>query len=60
MAIKLKDLLKENEERGLSLEVKKHFLEIVSTYNKYQEQIERKSDIIEKGINLVNTLMLSP
>jgi len=47
MAIKLKDLLKENEERGLSLEVKKHFLEIVSTYNKYQEQIDRKSDIIE-------------
>jgi len=47
MAIKLKDLLKENEERGLSLEVKKHFLEIVSTCNKYQEQIDRKSDIIE-------------
>lgn len=47
MAIKLTQLLKENEERGLSNEVKKHFLEIVSTYNKYQEQIDRKSDIIE-------------
>jgi len=27
--------------------VKKHFLEIVSTYNKYQESMDRKSDIIE-------------
>ena len=45
--MKLTQLLKENEDRGLTSEVKKHFLEIVSTYNKYQESMERKSDIIE-------------
>ena len=45
--MKLTQLLKENEERPLSLEVKKHFLEIVSTYNKYQESLDRKSDIAE-------------
>ena len=45
--MKLKDILKESEDRGLSNEVKKHFLEIVSTYNKYQESMDRKSDIIE-------------
>ena len=45
--MKLTQLLKENEERPLSLEVKKHFLEIVSTYNKYQESMDRKSDIIK-------------
>ena len=39
--------MKENEERPLSLEVKKHFLEIVSTYNKYQESMDRKSDIVK-------------
>jgi hypothetical protein len=44
--IKLKKLLKENEEpQKLSPEVKKHFLEIVSTYNKYQEMMDRKSDL---------------
>ncbi len=46
--IKLKKLLKENEEpQKFSPEVKKHFLEIVSTYNKYQEMMDRKSDITE-------------
>ena len=45
--MKLTQLLKENEERPLSTEVKKHFLEIVSTYNKYQESMYRKSDIIK-------------
>ena len=45
--MKLRDILKESEDRGLSNEVKKHFLEIVSTYNKYQESMDRKSDIIE-------------
>ena len=45
--MKLTQLLKENEERPLSSEVKKHFLEIVSTYNKYQESMDRKSDIAE-------------
>jgi len=35
-----------NEEpKKFSNEIKKHFLEIVSTYNKYQEQMDRKSDI---------------
>ena len=43
--MKLTQLIKENEERPLSNEVKKHFLEIVSTYNKYQESMDRKSDI---------------
>ena len=46
--MKLKDLLKENQEqRPLSNEVKKHFLEIVSTYNKYQEMMDRKSDLTQ-------------
>lgn len=38
---------KEEHNRPLSNEVKRHFLEIVSTYTKYQEMIERKSDIAE-------------
>ena len=45
--MKLTQLMKENEERPLSTEVKRHFLEIVSTYNKYQESMDRKSDIIQ-------------
>jgi energy-converting hydrogenase A subunit M len=46
--MKLIQLLKENEEpQKLSPEVKKHFLEIVSTYNKYQEMMDRKSDLTE-------------
>jgi hypothetical protein len=46
--IKLKKLFKENQElQKLSPEVKKHFLEIVSTYNKYQEMMDRKSDLAE-------------
>ena len=46
--MKLKDILFESEEnRGLTPEVKKHFLEIISTYNTYQEQMGRKSDIIK-------------
>jgi len=45
--MKLTQLLKENEERPLSNEVKRHFLEIVSTYNKYQESMDRKSDITQ-------------
>jgi hypothetical protein len=46
--IKLSKILKEGEERQstqMSAELKKHFLEIVSTYNKYQEQMDRKSDL---------------
>ena len=46
--IKLTQLINESEEkRPLSNEVKKHFLEIVSTYNKYQESMDRKSDIAQ-------------
>ena len=45
--MKLTQLLKENEERPLSNEVKRHFLEIVSTYNKYQESMDRKSDLAQ-------------
>jgi hypothetical protein len=44
--MKLIQLMNEGEEkRPLSNEVKKHFLEIVSTYNKYQEMMDRKSDL---------------
>lgn len=46
--MKLKNLMNENQEqRPLSNEVKKHFLEIVSTYNKYQEMMDRKSDLAQ-------------
>ena len=45
--------MKENEERPLSNEVKRHFLEIVSTYNKYQESMDRKSDITQVQKHLV-------
>ena len=46
--MKLIQLIKENEEpRPLSPQVKKHFLEIISTYNKYQEMMDRKSDLTE-------------
>jgi len=45
--MKLTQIMNENQEekRPLSNEVKKHFLEIVSTYNKYQEMMDRKSDL---------------
>lgn len=46
--MKLMELLNEGEEkRKLSTEVKRHFLEIVSTYNKYQEMMDRKADVAE-------------
>ena len=46
--ISLSNIIKEGEEpKKFSNEVKKHFLEIVSTYNKYQEMMDRKSDIAE-------------
>jgi len=35
------------DKKPLSTEVKRHFLEIISTYNTYQEQMARQSDIIE-------------
>ena len=40
--------LKESlEANGLSTEVKRHFLEIISTYKAFQEQMQRNSDIVE-------------
>lgn len=46
--IRLSKIVSEGEEpKKFSNEVKKHFLEIVSTYNKYQEMMDRKSDIAE-------------
>jgi hypothetical protein len=44
--IKLKDILKESEEfQQLPSEVKRHFLEIISTYGQHRESMSRKSDI---------------
>ncbi len=44
--IKLKDLLNEEEEfQQLPTEIKKHFLEIISTFGQFGEQMNRKSDI---------------
>jgi hypothetical protein len=42
----------EGEDRKLSTEVKKHFLEIISTYNTFQDQMKRQSDMTE----VANTL----
>ena len=44
--IRLKNLLKESEElQQLPTEMKKHFLEIISTYGQHREGMSRKSDI---------------
>jgi hypothetical protein len=44
--IKLGDILKETEEfQQLPSEVKRHFLEIISTYGQHRENMSRKSDI---------------
>jgi hypothetical protein len=44
--IKLKHILRETEEfQQLPTELKKHFLEIISTYNQHREGMSRKSDI---------------
>ena len=44
--IKLKDLLKEDEQfQQLPSKLKRHFLEIISTYGQHRESISRKSDI---------------
>ena len=43
--IKLKDLLKEEELQQLPSEIKKHFLEIISTFGQHRENMSRKSDI---------------
>jgi hypothetical protein len=45
--IKLKHILKETEEfQQLPTELKKHFLEIISTYGQHREGMSRKSDIM--------------
>ena len=44
--IKLRNILRETEEfQQLPSELKKHFLEIISTYNQHREGMSRKSDI---------------
>lgn len=44
--IRLKTLLKESDEfQQLPTELKKHFLEIISTYGQHREGMSRKSDI---------------
>jgi hypothetical protein len=44
--LRLKDLLMEAEEvKQLPTEMKKHFLEIISTFGQFREQMDRKSDI---------------
>jgi len=45
MMIKLKDLLNEEELQQLPSELKKHFLEIISTFGQHRESMSRKSDI---------------
>ncbi len=37
----------DNTQEHISKETKLRLLEIISTYNKYQEQMDRKSDIVE-------------
>ena len=44
--IRLKDILKETQElQQLPTELKRHFLEIISTYGAHRESMSRKSDI---------------
>ena len=46
--IKLRNILRETEEfQQLPSELKKHFLEIISTYNQHREGMSRKSDIMQ-------------
>jgi hypothetical protein len=45
-------LIHENTERPLSTEVKKQFLEIISTYRAFKEQLNRNSDIVETAQTL--------
>jgi hypothetical protein len=46
--IKLRNILRETEEfQQLPTELKRHFLEIISTYNQHREGMSRKSDIIQ-------------
>ncbi len=43
----IKENLDQQTDRKLSLEVKKHFLEIISTYNTFQNQMKRNSDMTQ-------------
>jgi len=46
--IKLKHIFRETEEfQQLPSELKKHFLEIISTYGQHREGMSRKSDIMQ-------------
>ena len=46
--IKLRNILRETEEfQQLPTELKRHFLEIISTYNQHREGKSRKSDIMQ-------------
>jgi hypothetical protein len=46
--IKLRDILNETEEfQQLPTELKRHFLEIISTYGQHREGMSRKSDIMQ-------------
>lgn len=44
--------LEASTDRVLATDVKKHFLEIISTYTGFQEQIKRNSDIVEMAETL--------
>ncbi len=44
---KFRFVLNENQSNQLSNELKKHFLEIISAYRAYEEQMDRPSDITE-------------
>lgn len=45
-------LLRENEDRPLATEVKKKFLEIISTYKGFKEQLSRQSDVVRTAETL--------
>lgn len=44
--------LEATTDRPLATEVKRHFLEIISTYNSFAEQMKRNSDIVEMAETL--------
>ena len=48
----LSESLSSNTDRPFATEVKKHFLEIISTYTSFHEQMKRNSDIVETADTL--------
>jgi hypothetical protein len=48
----LSESLNSNTDRPFATEVKKHFLEIISTYTGFQDQMKRNSDIVEMAETL--------